>query len=386
MIKILDILFGKHPGEFKNSSLEKKVLLHKYDHFKALLNENNKALAIITDLEHIFYEDQPVSWNYIQTQAERLIETVCRIAEDLNALSRGAFLELFEVVEKITLEIQQGLERKKTVFQTALILPLERVNQSHINEVGAKAANLGEILNRVKLPVPQGFAVTAFACQHYMEYNHFPKEIENKLKNLDVNDTEQLMLISQEIRSLILTGEIPPDLEKAFLQALRDLKNKTTGPIRLAVRSSATSEDTEASFAGQHSTVLNVGESNLPGAYKEVVASTFNPRAIFYRRSKGYLDQDVIMSVACITMVDALTSGVMYTMDPNDSRHDVILISALWGLGVSLVDGSLSADFYQVNKSDRKIEIEDIVRKDYRFFSHPGGGDKKRSGSSNHHG
>ena len=86
----------------------------------------------------------------------------------------------------------------------------------------------------------------------------------------------------------------------------------------MAVRSSATSEDSEASFAGQHSTVLNVTEETLFEAYKEVVASTFNPRAIYYRRSKGYLDQDVVMSVACIQMVNALVSGVLYTLDPND--------------------------------------------------------------------
>ena len=106
-------------------------------------------------------------------------------------------------------------------------------------------------------------------------------------------------------------------------------------------------------------------------AYKEVVASTFNPRAIYYRRSKGYLDQDVVMSVACIQMIDAQVSGVMYTLDPNDGGHEVILISAVWGLGVGLVDGSQSADFYQISKSNRQIEKEEVVRKETRVFSDP---------------
>jgi len=369
MFKILDI-FKKSKGVSRLSP-EKGFLTRKYDHFRAVLTGNNKALDIITDLEHIFYEDQPVSLHHVRAQAENLIESACRIAEDLNALTGAKFLDLFEAVEKVGPEIRQGPETKKGIPQTRLVLPLERIGQEKVSEVGGKAANLGEILNRVKLPVPRGFAVTAYACQVFLEYNHFPERIEKALKNLDVNDTEKLMQVSEDIRSFILSGQIPPDLEQELLRAVEELKEKTTEPLRLAVRSSATSEDSEASFAGQHSTVLNVTEETLFEAYKEVVASTFNPRAIYYRRSKGYLDQDVVMSVACIQMVNALASGVLYTLDPNDGSHEVILISALWGLGVSLVDGSQAADFYQISKSNRHIEKEEVVRKDTRLFSDP---------------
>ncbi|MBA4395459.1 MAG: pyruvate, phosphate dikinase, partial [Desulfobacca sp.] len=168
-------------------------------------------------------------------------------------------------------------------------------------------------------------------------------------------------------------------MEESICRAAVELKNQTTPPFRLAVRSSATSEDSEASFAGQHSTVLNVTEETVIKAYKEVVASTFTPRAIFYRSSKGYVEQDVIMSVACILMVDARASGVLYTVDPNDSSHEVILISALWGLGVSLVDGSRNADFYQINKSTRQIETEEVVRKEVRVYSDPVEGTKQEA-------
>ena len=71
------------------------------------------------------------------------------------------------------------------------------------------------------------------------------------------------------------------------------------GPdVRVSVRSSATCEDSEATFAGQHSTVLNVSSANVGQAWKEVVASTFSPRAVYYRRSMGYSDEDVVMAEA----------------------------------------------------------------------------------------
>ncbi len=366
MFKIFE--FFKKKKNVARLSPEKGFLTRKYEHFRAVLIGNNKALDVITDLEHIFYEDHPFTLHHVQTQVESLIESACRIAEDLNAMAGAEFLDLFEAVEKVGLEVRQGPEAKKVIAPTRLVLSMDKIGKEHVSEVGGKAANLGEVLNRVKLPVPQGFAVTAYACQVFLEHNHFLERIEKVLKDLDVNDTEKLMRVSGEIYSLILSGQIPLELEQELFQAITELKQKITAPLRLAVRSSATSEDSEASFAGQHSTVLNVTEETLFEAYKEVVASTFNPRAIYYRRSKGYLDQDVVMSVACIQMVNALASGVLYTVDPNDGSHEVILISAVWGLGVGLVDGSQTADFYQINKSTRRIEKEEVVRKKSACF------------------
>ena len=377
MFKILDLFRKSKTGQ--QVSAEKTFLLHKYDHFKAVLTGNNQALEIITDLEHFFYEDRPFTLDYVQAQTEKLLTVVCRIAEDLNAQAGAKYTDLFEAVEKVSLDIKRAMERRKPLAPTPLVLPLDQIDLKNLTEVGGKAANLGEMLNRVKLPVPRGFAVTAYACQHFLNFNHFPQEIEKRLRDLNVNDTESLMAVSQEIRTLVISGQLPPDLEEAIVQAARTLRDQSPTPFRLAVRSSATSEDSEASFAGQHSTVLNVTEETVTRAYKEVVASTYTPRAIFYRRSKGYLEEDVIMSVACILMVDALASGVLYTVDPNDSTKEVILISALWGLGEALVDGSQNADFYQINKANRQIEIEEVVRKEIRVYSDPVQGTKQKA-------
>ena len=97
-------------------------------------------------------------------------------------------------------------------------------------------------------------------------------------------------------------------------------------------------------------------------AYKTVVASTYNPRAIYYRRSRGYPDESVIMSVLCVEMVDAKTSGVMYTRDPNSGK-DAVLINAVLGLGLNAVDGSVPADFYEADKSSGQILSSGIAEK-----------------------
>jgi pyruvate,water dikinase len=345
-------------------SPDKTIFQRKYACFSRILSANNGALEIITDLEHIFYEDKPFTLAYVLAQSEVLIGDLLNIVEDLNTLSGGKYPGLFDVADKIGAKILTELEGKKKIDKTSLVLPLERLSQESLADVGGKAANLGEVFNRINLPVPQGFAITAYACQHLMEYNNLSDLIESKLKQLDVHDTERLVEVSEEIRSLILEAELPIDLERAIIHAAGELNQKFGPDIRLSVRSSATSEDSEDSFAGQHSTVLNVSEKNVIHAYKEVVSSTFSPRALFYRRSKGYLDQDVIMSVACMMMIDAKASGVMYTVDPNDSRHAVMMISAVWGLGINAVGGSTATDFYQVNKKDGRVEVSKVATKE----------------------
>ena len=362
LLRLLDIFKKSRLGT--PASAGKGNLHIKYECFKRILASNNTALGIIADLEHMVYQPSPFSMTQVESRAVSLIREVFSMVEDLNALTGAKYVELFHSAERISESVLSELRKKKKVEQSSLVLPLETLSLDNITEVGGKAANLGEIYNRVNLPVPQGFAVTAYACQHFLEHNDLGGWIEGKLKELDVDDTESLVRVSREIQSAILQAKVPSGLEQAIFQAVRVLKHKFGDPLRLSVRSSATSEDSEASFAGQHSTVLNVMEENLIPAYKEVVSSTFNPRAIYYRRTKGYPDQDVMMSVACLLMIDASVSGVLYTLDPNDSRSSVILISAVWGLAVRLVDGASSADFYRVDRRSRTLELSEIATKD----------------------
>jgi pyruvate,water dikinase len=364
MFKFLD--FFRKDRSAECSFAEDSIFHYKYASFKQLLLGNNRALEIIADLENNIYQDKPFTYMYAVSQTESLVIEVDAIVRNLNELSGNRYPELADATQGISAKIFSELLRKRHFEDTSFVLPIERLSLENASEVGGKAANLGEVFNRVHLPVPLGFAITAFGYQLFLDYNDLTELIRRKLKDLDINHTEALMAVSQEIQSRIMDAALPADLENSILQAARELREKILGDFKLSVRSSATSEDTEASFAGQHATVLNVSEANLIKAYKEVVASTFSPRAIYYRRRRGYRDQDVNMSVACIVMIDAKVSGVMYTVDPNDSRHAVIMISAVWGLAADAVEGSAAADFFQVNKKTLAVEAQDVAVKERR--------------------
>ncbi len=377
MWKFLDMF--RRNRVFQSDSPEKTAFQEKYRHFQSLLAGNNKALETMTELEQICYGPKPFSLDVITQKVESLQAQIYEIAEDLNAIAGGKYPSLFDTVEQLGIDILRELVRKRTVAGSSLTLSLQYLSLEHVPEVGGKAASLGEICNRVHLPVPPGFAVTAYACHHFMNSNRLYDETQKILKGLDVNDTEQLIGRSDRVKELIKQAPLPADLEGCILDEMNALSKEFGPNMLLSVRSSATSEDSEASFAGQHSTVLGVNRENILQAYKEVVASMFNPRAIYYRRSKGYPDEYVIMSVLCLSMVRSVASGVMYTRDPNDDRRDVVMVNAVWGLGLGAVDGSSETDYYEVDKISRDVLVENVADKPSMLVLAEGGGIEKKA-------
>lgn len=342
---------------------DETIFQRKYQYFKQLLGHNHKALEIINNLENLLYAPQPFTFEEVLGQCEDLVGVVYELAEDLNALSRGEYPGLFKASEKIGIQILRGLSRQRKLERTGLVLPLGALSHEIHEQVGGKAANLGEIANRVGLPTPKGFVITAYACHHFLRASKLYDCIRETFKGLDIRDTDQLTMACRIVQDKIMSAALPRELEGQVMHEARELHRHFGPDTRLAVRSSATGEDSASSFAGQHSTVLNVTEKNIVLAYKKVVASMYNPRAVFYRRSVGYRDQDVVMCVLCLNMVNARASGVLYTVDPNSPRQEKMIISAAWGLGVSVVDGSMPTDHWKIGKLDRREPEACVVSK-----------------------
>ncbi|MHC1699429.1 MAG: PEP/pyruvate-binding domain-containing protein [Humidesulfovibrio sp.] len=365
MLKFLNMLLGSQKE--RASRTEEDAVKRKYEYFKSLLIKNNRSLELLTELEHLLYENKPFTLDQVLTLSEDLISLVYDLAEDLNALSHGKYPGLFDATERIGITVLKDLVRRKKLKKSELVLPLRSLSASMADEVGGKAANLGEVANRAGLPTPQGFAVSAYACQHFLRSTGLSERIERRMRGIEVKDTERLVELCEEIQAMILAAEVPEETRRGMAREMDALVALFGPSVRVSVRSSATCEDSEATFAGQHATVLNVRAENVPKAWKEVVASTFSPRAVYYRRSKGYSDHDVIMAVLCVTMVDARASGVLYTHDPSQLDSDDILVSAAWGLGVSVVDGSGQTDFARLMRKDMRLVIREVAVKERRL-------------------
>ena len=223
--------------------------------------------------------------------------------------------------------------------------------------VGGKNASLGEMIQTLQeeeVRVPGGFATTAKAYRQFLQANDLDDKLKEQLDQLQ-REPQSLTQIGQAIRDLIRQGRFPDPIADAIRTAYRELcKRNRSKRIAVAVRSSATAEDLpQASFAGQQETYLNVsGEEELLQACRNCYASLFTDRAITYRQNNGFDHLKVALSVGVQKMVraDRGGAGVMFSLDTETGFPDVVVISAAWGLGENVVQGSINPDEYRVFK------------------------------------
>ena len=256
-----------------------------------------------------------------------------------------------------------------------LVLWFEELGKEDVPLVGGKCANLGEMIN-AGIPVPPGFAVSAYAYKRFIEETGIAQRIYDILDETitDPKDPKQYEEASKKIRALIESTPIPEYLQKEIVEAYRKLSEKTgSKEVFVAVRSSATAEDLPgASFAGQQETFLNVkGENQLLESVRKCWSSLFTPRAIFYRTQKGFRHEKVLISVAVQKMVNSRSSGVMFTLHPVTGDRSKIVIESVWGLGEAIVSGAVTPDHFEVDKNSMKIVAKNIVKKTVEYVRDP---------------
>ena len=222
------------------------------------------------------------------------------------------------------------------------ILTLEEIKKEDIPSVGGKGASLGEMFG-IGLPVPRAFVVTAQAFRKFLGDTGIEDRLFAGLASLNVEDNAALEEASTKARELVLSVQIPRELQKKIRDAYGNLGSQ---PV-VAVRSSATAEDLpDASFAGQQETYLNIqGNGDLLVAVQKCWASLYGARAIYYRAKQGFDDRSVNIAVVVQELVAAEKAGVMFTSHPV-TGEPLTIIEGSWGLGEAVVSGSVSPDKY----------------------------------------
>ena len=364
MVSIIKSIFNKfyhNSGRLLSRQSSAEAFKGKLLAFQRLLEKNNHALELMADMEEKTSGDYLFDRHYIDTSWRLISENVFGIIENLNILSKDKYRQLYKVHDKIDKNIQQFSSRTVEIPVSAFTIPIEKLNGVMTNIAGGKIANIGEINSRLHLPTPDGFAITAYSFKRFIEYNNFHKSINEKLASLAIENMQELDALSNEIQNMVIQAEIPDDLETAIKNAVECLKLKSidssrlrdhSSPFMVSVRSSAIQEDGEFSFSGQYATFLNVPEELVLQRFKEVIASLFSSRAIYYYKTKGFSETEMVMAVGVLRMVDALSAGVVYTRDPNNPEKDCMMIDAVWGLGKAVVDGSFESDSYVVSRGD----------------------------------
>ncbi len=353
----------------KPVSSEQKFRL-KYASFRNLLSLNNDCLEILAGIqEDLHYA--PASRKVLGDRIDLVFDKLENVVATLERLTGDRFPQLAAMVRAQRDEAGTYVAARDELASPPLARALSEVDRDAGWEVGGKAAALGEIKNKLLLPVPDGFVLTAEA---YRQFCGMPlwRQLRDATQNFDLNDLQGLEEISAQLAELVRKRPVPRAIEVAVTERARALQTSGAG---LAVRSSAVGEGGGRTFAGQFLTVLNVPFGEMVEAYREVVAGRFSAKALFYRLSAGLPEVESPMAVLFLRVIRAQASGIMYTRDPKDSKSDTLWITATRGLGLDIASGRAPADLFVLSrKRSHAVMEQSIARKEEQIVPREGGG------------
>lgn len=334
----------------------------RFAHYDAFLDHNHRALRHLAELELLDRGAGLATLASIQRRAQDLLNEVSGLVESIEALAGDRYPELSSAFDRIAKDLTPLTERTREPIRGPLTLPFSTLDTGHLALAGAKAVNLARVRNKLGLPAPDGFAVTTAAFDLFLRENRLLEPIDEMLAAFDP-DGDDIDKDCRLLREKICKAPLPKRLTEALHEAYQELFARHGARLQLAMRSSAVGEDTEASFAGQYTSVLPVDPKQIESAYKTVVASKYTPRAIVYRLRYGLTDAATPMAVAGVVMIQPRASGVLYSLDPARPASGQARIDAASGLGDQVVGGSVSPDVFLVDRSPLAISRRSIQPK-----------------------
>jgi pyruvate, water dikinase len=245
----------------------------------------------------------------------------------------------------------------------------DEIGLDDLSLVGGKNASLGELAHVMdeRIKVPEGFAITVDAYRRFVDLHGLWGQLMNLLDGTSWADPKAAGQASAQLRKMVIDAPLPDGLATDIEIAYQRLERKFGRGVAVAVRSSATAEDSPtASFAGVHESYLNVrGAKALIGAVKNCFASLFSERAISYRIDKGFAHRNVALSVGVQRMVraDQASSGVIFTLDTESGNRDVVMVTGVWGLGEAIVQGIADPDEFLVHKPTLRQGKDYVLRR-----------------------
>ena len=263
MLKFRKLFKGKDDEQKKELVTTHQTLKNKYCYFKLLLEHNDNVLMAIADIEDKLKAEYLFDQHYVKTSVETISRSVSAIIDNLNRLSDGKYERLNDRFKNISSEIEEIVSPRRDIPVSDLVIPLEQLRDNMIEIAGGKIARLGDIKNRLLLPAPDGFSITAYSFKRFMEHNKLADKVNSMLPGLSVSNMDEIIRFCGDVRKEVMNAEVPSDLQNAIEAGLTRLKSLVhPSPLMVSVRSSATQEDGEISFAGQYATFLNV-----PGSF-----------------------------------------------------------------------------------------------------------------------
>ncbi len=334
------------PWTGKRSSLSFNDL---FVRFHQILEENNTAMELIAEMEDKLGGQYVFDKKFLQDMVAEIERVVLRSAYNFNFITNNKELEIYSVIESLAKTLQQELAGQLVIPSGQNVLALEDIQEVMEEAVGNKAYNLFRINNLPQASVPPSFVVTIGGFRKYLAFNNLYDRVDKLIQDYRKNGLS-VESVSNNIRLMILNGDIPSDLRHEILRAAERICPKNPESSFYSVRSSSVGEDGVMSFAGLYDSFLNVPFREILSSYKKVLAGMYNPAGLEYRLQRQVPFSDMAMAVLYQEMVPSRVAGVAYTVDPSSPDEQVCLLGANWGLGKVVVEGGAS-DMFRVSRN-----------------------------------
>lgn len=369
---------------FKRKKPEEIPFHDLFIRFQQIIRGNNAAMEIIADMGSKTSGEFLFDRQYMVDCIKQLEEIIRQNAYTINFMTHNQYLEIFEVVEKLSKELETNLAGKIVIHDRKTIYFLDEIEEHMQDLVGPKAFNLSRIIKYTQANVPKGFVVTISAFRDYMAYNNLFERIAELIVDFQ-EEKITVESVSDAIRLMILGGDLLPEIRRSILSACKQIVTSGHKVHYYSVRSSAMAEGGDLSFAGLHDSFLNAPFGEVLSNYKKVLASLYNRASLEYRRKHKFLPMEMAMAVLYQEIVNSRVAGVLYTVDPGEPDRPECLLTAVWGLGNVVVEGHAEADTYRVSRyPPHSIIKENIAKKDWMTvpFEMGGGREVPQEGQS----
>ena len=335
------------------------VLRKTYESFQDLLAYDSRCHELMAELESYYYQGKKADFCKIAKTYRSFAENVEGMVLCLEQMAPAAYLDLPAYFRKFNFYAGFFLEPPAVNISSPFVLHFQNPAIT-VELAGSKTTKLIELGQKLQLNVPNGFVITTNSFSYLIEYNNLQSKIDELLIAIKLTDLPALEQISEELQSLIMGADIPPQILLLISNAAATLQDESKAKT-FAVRSSATAEDGECSFAGQYLSCLDVNSDDIVLSYKRVLSSKYSCEALVYRISRGLYDTEAAMAVMVLPMIDPATAGVMYTADVTGNRKEELFIHATAGLGDKVVSGTIIPEVFAVDK--KKAHIIKIIQK-----------------------
>jgi pyruvate,water dikinase len=241
----------------------------------------------------------------------------------------------------------------------------------NLAEVGGKAFSLLKG-SEYGLPVPPGIVLPVDFFSSWMteikstgEWSTFMRATSDADLNKSCN----------QLKAAASRRELSSEQKKAVEDGIRQIGSDCL----FAVRSSSPEEDLEGtSFAGVYETILGATAANIEDAIKRAFASCFDFRIVSYKREHHFNVSDPKIAVVIQEQIASEIAGVGFSLNPLTNNYDEAVINSNWGLGESVVSGTVTPDSFTVDKNTMRLTHKSIGAKERSVWLTPAGGTEEK--------